>query len=150
MSDPVIKTIEVGCSADKAFDIFVNNVASWWPLDKNSVSAMAGEVAKSVTIEPKIGGQVYETGHDDTIHQWGTVKSLDPGKHIALNWHINAPESEATLVEVTFTDNKDGGTKIVLVHSQWQVLGEKAEQMRSGYDSGWVGVFEVAFQGACA
>jgi len=36
MLDPIIKTIEVPCSQAKAFDVFLNEMDSWWPLGKFS------------------------------------------------------------------------------------------------------------------
>lgn len=149
MAEPVIKTIDVPCTPEKAFDIFVTNVSSWWPLGKNSVSAMAGKVAQSVTIEPKAGGRIYEIAHDGETHEWGSVAVYDPSDRLVLNWHINSPASEATLVEITFSPNSNGGTCVNLVHSGWEILGERGSDMREGYNSGWVSVFETAFKGAC-
>ena len=79
MLDPIIKTIEVPCSQEKAFGVFVSEMGSWWPLDKRSMSLMkSGKPAKSLRIEPKQGGKIVEIGHDDTEHLWGTIKSYDP------------------------------------------------------------------------
>ncbi len=38
MLDPIVKTIEVPCSQEKAFAVFVKEMGSWWPLDKRSMS----------------------------------------------------------------------------------------------------------------
>lgn len=76
MLAPIIKTIEVPCSQKKAFGVFVNEMGSWWPLDKRSMSMrIGGQPAKSLRIEPKQGGKIVEIGHDDTEHLWGTIKS---------------------------------------------------------------------------
>ena len=32
MLDPINKTIEVRCSQEQAFRVFVNDMGSWWPL----------------------------------------------------------------------------------------------------------------------
>ena len=85
MPDPVIKTIEVPCSQANAFSIFIDKVGSWWPRDKNSVSAMQGEVAKKVEIEAKTGGSIHEIGHDDTRHEWGS--SPPTARQISWYWH---------------------------------------------------------------
>ena len=45
MPQPVIKTIEVPCSQDRAFDIFARDLGTWWPRDRHSVSAMKHETA---------------------------------------------------------------------------------------------------------
>ena len=76
MLEPIVKTIEVPCSQEKAFGVFVNDMGSWWPLDQRSMSLMHnGEPAKSLRIESKLGGKIVEIGHDDTEHHWGTIKS---------------------------------------------------------------------------
>ena len=100
MTEPIVKTLEVPCDKARAFDVFANQVATWWPLSKNTVSAMSGGVAKSVTIEPRVEGRIYEIGEDGTEHRW-------------------------------------------------EALGDRADQMREGYNNGWVGVFDEAFAAAC-
>ena len=85
MTKPIQKTIEVSCDPKQAFRMFTDKITTWWPLDKNSVSAMSGEVAKAVTLEPREGGELYETGFYDTKHKWGTVKVFEPGERLILN-----------------------------------------------------------------
>ncbi len=150
MLDPIVKTIEVPCNQQHAFDTFVNRVASWWPLDKNSVSAMNGEVAKAVVIEPSNGGAVYEIGHDDTRHDWGSVSTFDPHSQLTLEWHIGLSAEQASEVSVTFAAMDNGHTRVTLTHSRWEAFGDKAADMRNGYDNGWVGVFENAYRDACS
>ena len=85
MLDPLISTIEVLCDQEKAFSVFVNEMGSWWPLEKRSMSMHDGKSAKSLHIESKLGGRIVETGHDDTKHHWGTIKSYDPFDSIAMD-----------------------------------------------------------------
>ena len=150
MLEPIVKTIVVPCSQQMAFDIFVTRVGSWWPLDKNSVSAMNGAVAKQVVIEPRLGGKVYEIAHDDTRHEWGSVTEYKPHSLIIIDWHIGLTAENATEVSVRFTSVEEGKTQVELCHSRWEAFGEKAESMRSGYDQGWVGVFNTAYKTACS
>jgi len=148
MVDAVVKTIDVPCTPKTAFEIFTRDMGKWWPRDKHSVSAMSGETAKSVTMEPHVGGAVTEIGHDGTNHNWGSVKDFDPHSHLALLWHINKPADQATLVDVNF-DAADSGTRVTLKHHGWEVLGEEAQGQRDGYNAGWVFVFETKFAQAC-
>ncbi len=149
MLEPIIKTIEVSCSPEQAFTVFIDDMASWWPLDKNSVSAMNGEVAKSTVIEPRLGGKVYEIGHDDTQHHWGTVTQYDPYSAFSMDWHIGMSAESPSVVDVKFTDIGNGKTRVELTHGNWESFGDKAEDMRKGYNEGWVGVFEKAYCSAC-
>ncbi len=40
-------------------------------------------------------------------------------------------------------------TRVTLVHSGWQKLGEKAAKAREGYDTGWRTVLSDHFVPAC-
>ena len=150
MLDPIIKSIEVPCSQEKAFGVFVNEMGSWWPLDKRSMSMMrGGKPAKSLRIEPKLGGKIVETGHDDTEHLWGTIKSYDPHDSVSMDFHMGLPAENASLVEVRFTALEDDRTRVELTQSNWEAFGDMAEMMRGGYGSGWVIIFEQAYKSAC-
>ncbi len=60
MTDPIIKAIDVSATPDRAFDVFVHRIAKWWPLDGHAVSVADGKPALAVTMEPKVGGAIYE------------------------------------------------------------------------------------------
>ncbi len=150
MLDPIIKTIEVPGGQENAFRVFVNEMGSWWPLDKRSMSMQhGGKPAKSLRIEPKQGGKIVEIGHDDTEHHWGTIKSYDPHDSLSMDFHMGLPPENASLVEVRFTALENERTRVELTQSQWEAFGEMAEMMRGGYGSGWVIIFEQAFKSAC-
>ncbi len=150
MLDPIIKTIEVPCSQEKAFEVFVGEMGSWWPLDKRSMSMMhGGKPAKSLRIDPKQGGMIVEIGHDDTEHHWGTITSYDPHGSISMDFHMGMPPDSASLVDVRFTALEGERTRVELTQSNWEAFGDMAEMMRGGYGSGWVIIFEQAYKSAC-
>ncbi len=95
MLEPIVKTIEVPCSQEKAFRVFVNDMGSWWPLDKRSMSMKAGHPAKSLHVEAKLGGKIVEIGHDDTEHFWGTFKTFNPHESVSMNFHMGMPPENA-------------------------------------------------------
>ncbi len=149
MLDPIDFTIEVPCGQEKAFAVFVNEMGSWWPLDKRSMSMHSGKPAKSLRIEAKQGGRIVEIGHDDTEHLWGTIKSYDPHDSISMDFHMGLPPENASLVEVRFSALGNERTQVELTHSNWEAFGDMAEMMRGGYGSGWVIIFEQAYKSAC-
>ncbi|NKB56285.1 MAG: hypothetical protein GKS00_08115 [Alphaproteobacteria bacterium] len=151
MLDPIVKTIEVPCSQEKAFTVFVSEMGSWWPLDKRSMSLMQGDgkPAKSLRTEPKLGGQVVETGHDGMEFHWGTFRSYDPHNSVSMDFHMGLPPENASLVEVRFTALGDERTSVELTQSNWEAFGDMAEMMRNGYGSGWVLIFEQGYKSAC-
>ncbi len=149
MLDPIVKTIDVPCSQEKAFHVFVHEMGSWWPLHKRSMSMHAGASAKALQVEPKVGGRIVEIGHDDTEHHWGTISSYDPHGFVAMDFHMGLPPDQASLVEVRFTTLADDKTRVQLTQSNWEAFGDMAEMMYKGYGSGWVIIFEEAYKEAC-
>ena len=151
MLDPIIKTIDVPCGQEKAFAVFVNEMGSWWPLDKRSMSLMHsdGKPAKSLSIEAKQGGKIVEIGHDDTEYLWGTIRSYDPNDSVSMDFHMGLPPENASLVEVRFTALDNERTRVELTQSNFEAFGDMAEMMRGGYGSGWVIIFEQGYKSAC-
>jgi uncharacterized protein YndB with AHSA1/START domain len=149
--EPLVKTIEVPCSQEKAFRVFLE-MSSWWPLGKFTTSAIGGAPAKSIRVEPKAGGQIVEIGHDDTEHLWGTIRTYDPFEFLRMDFHIPVPgervESRST-VEVRFTTLGAERTRVVLTQSNWEAFGRRAQMMQGGYGKGWAVIFEQAYKAAC-
>jgi hypothetical protein len=149
MLDSLVKKIDVPCSQEKAFDIFVNAMSSWWPLDRFTMSAHDGKVPKSLTVDAKEGGQIVEIGHDDTEHLWGTIKTYDPFGYLAMHMHMGMPPCDS-LVEIKFQAVSDHQTQVELTHSNWEAYGEMADMMYNGYGTGWTVIFEEEFKAACS
>ncbi len=91
MLDPIVKTIEVPCSQAKAFDVFLREMDSWWPLGKFTVSAMGGAPAKAIRVDAKPGGQIVEIGPNGAEYLWGTIKSYQPHDFVSMDFHFAPP-----------------------------------------------------------
>lgn len=131
--EPVVKTITVPWPVERAFRRFTEEIAAWWPLATHSVGQSE---ARTCALEPREGGRLYETGDDGSEHAWGTVTRWDPPRAVAFTWHPGrAPETHQE-VEVTF-DPVEDGTRVRVVHTGWERLGEKAAETREGYVDGW-------------
>ncbi len=152
MIEPLVKTIEVPCDQETAFGVFVNEMDSWWPLSRFTVSAMGGGVAKALRVEPRVGGTIVEIGHDNTEYLWGTFQSFDPHDSISMDFHIPQPGEvveSRTLVEVRFMPVEDDRTRVELTQTNWEALGEWGATLRGGYDGGWDDIFGQAYKTAC-
>ncbi|WP_420858988.1 SRPBCC domain-containing protein [Marivivens marinus] len=137
MTDPIIKTVIVNCDPARAFDVFANRIADWWPLEGHVVSAAAGKAALAVTIEPRVGGAVYETMHVGGRAEWGEVLIYDPGTRLAMTWHPGNNADNPTRVEVGFAATDDGRCAVTLTHTGWEVWADQAGPRRDNYDKGW-------------
>jgi hypothetical protein len=143
---PVKKRITVPCAPQAAFDTFARNLSTWWPKE-HSTAAMNGGTPKAIILEPKPGGRLYEVGTDGGETEWGSVREWDDGKSLVLNWHIGRPVEDTTTVEVSFSA-VDDGTEVVLIHRDFERMGEDGPGMREGYNGGWVNVFENHYANA--
>ncbi|MEP1201112.1 SRPBCC domain-containing protein [Tateyamaria sp.] len=141
MTDPIIKTIDVPCGVNRAFEIFVNRISAWWPLDGHAASAAAGKAALGVTIEPKVGGAIYETMYDGTRSDWGEILEYEAGRKLAMTWHPGNNAENPTRVDVAFEQMSDALTRVTLTHSGWEVWADEAADKRQSYDTGWDFVF---------
>ena len=148
MTDPIVKTLDLPCAAARGFAIFVGDIARWWP-GSHSVSGGAGEVPKAITIEPRVGGAVYETMYTGETTPWGEVLEFEEGRHLAMTWHPGNNADNPTRVTVSFEDLPGGTSRLTLVHSDWEAWAETAEERRGGYDKGWDVVLIEHFLPAC-
>ncbi|SKC50327.1 SRPBCC domain-containing protein [Krasilnikoviella flava] len=130
--DVLRRSVTVRLAPDDAFRLFTAGLAEWWPLDTHSVGRVD---ALDVVLEPGIGGRLVETLADGSAAVWGVVTQWDAPRRVAFTWHPGTPETEGTLVEVTFRAAGDG-TEVELAHSGWARRAD-GERARGSYGSGW-------------
>ncbi|MCM3876991.1 MAG: SRPBCC family protein [Thermoanaerobaculia bacterium] len=146
---PLERSVTVPKSPADAFRIFTVGIATWWPLSKFSVSHGKAKTAKTCAFEPFVGGEIYEVDENGTRCAWGRVVAWNPPSRVAFTWHPGGEPAEAQDIEVTFR-NDGKATRVTLVHSGWQRLGEKGASAREGYGEGWGFVLGEAYATACA
>jgi len=143
---PVVKSIDVRRSAADAFRLFTQEIAAWWPMETHTRAKSAeGERTVRVTIEPRVGGRVYETLHDGRELEWGEVRAWDPGRLFAMGWRLGRPAEQTTDVSVRFEPIDTQCCRVTLTHENWERMGDEAETLRNAYNNGWVAVFEKGF-----
>jgi uncharacterized protein YndB with AHSA1/START domain len=146
----VSKTITVDADREHAFRVFTDEIGSWWPFDTKAIGQVP---ATTAVLEPRAGGRWFERGEDGSECEWGRVVAFEPPERLVLNWQIGAdwrydPTLE-TEVEIRFSAEDAGRTRVDLEHRGLEAYGEQAEQMKSIFDSpaGWgelLGLFAAA------
>ncbi len=136
----VHRSVTVKASVEKAFAVFTEAFTTWWP-PTYQISPNGYEAA---FIEPRLGGRWYQRCPDGSEQDWGTVLAWDPPHHVRLTWQIDAewqydPDpSHASEVDVTFTDEGNGLTRVDLVHSRFDQLAGAASLAETvGGENGW-------------
>jgi len=130
---PVHQDTLVRSDIEHTFDVFVRTIGLWWP---RRISAGQEELAE-VTLEPRLGGRVYETWHDGTEVGWGTIVAWSPPSGFTMNWTATP---EPTEVELTFTTLGPALTRVAVDHRGWDALTEEQAAkdcaLPGGYNGG--------------
>jgi uncharacterized protein YndB with AHSA1/START domain len=143
----VRKEITVRATPGRAFEVFTAGMSTWWPMETHAV----GPTPATSVIEPGAGGRIYSLAEDGTESDWGQVLVWEPPERLVMAWLLNPqwahePDPEkASEVEVRFSDQGDGTTRVELVHSGFERYAEGGEDMREQVDSagGWGSLLEL-------
>lgn len=133
MIEPIRLEFEVACPVDRAFEVWTDRIATWWPKD-HTVSAEEDLV---VVLEGRAGGRIFERRTNGLEHDWGVVTIWDPPNRLAYTWHLNREPTDATDVEVRFLPLGGDGTRVEIEHRGWERLGAAGEHWRDRNFGGW-------------
>ena len=133
MIEPLQFSMDVEVSAERAFTIWTQKFASWWPLD-HTVTAERG---LTIVLEPRLGGRLYERTAEGEVHEWGEITAWDPPRSFSYLWHLRADRSDATDVELSFVPIGENSTRVEVLHSGWDRLGANGEDWRKRNTGGW-------------
>jgi uncharacterized protein YndB with AHSA1/START domain len=137
----VHKSIVVDAPIDRAFHVFTQEMASWWPPEHHILDAPLAEMV----VEPRVGGRLYDRGTDGSECQWARVLAYEPPTlfvfswDINLQWQIEADHERTSEVEIRFTADGDGRTRVDLEHRNLDRHGDGWDKMRDavGSPDGW-------------
>lgn len=137
----VRRSVSVPLPPERAFELFTARMTEFWPSEHSIGESAIAEVV----LEPRVGGRWYERGVDGAECDWGRVAEWAPPGKVVLHWQIGAnwkfDPDLSTEVELTFTAEEPGRTRVDLRHRHLERYGDQAEQMRAVFDSpgGWTG-----------
>ena len=144
---PVRRSVTVKIGVEHAFRVFTEGFDTWWPRTHHiGKSPMTRAV-----IEPFLGGRMYSEQVDGTDCPWGQITAWDPPRRFVFAWQIThqwgyEPDlSKASEVEVRFTPEADGSTRVDLEHRHFERMGAGATEMRTAVsgDGGWGGLLKL-------
>lgn len=134
----------VEAPVDQVFTLFTEGIGTWWNPDHHIIDApLAGMV-----FEPRVGGHVYDVGTDGSECRWGRVLAYEPPHRVVFSWDINtrwqleSDPARTSEVEVTFTPEGPGATRVHLEHRHLERHGEGWVGVRGGLGSGWTSGLE--------
>ena len=137
----VRREIVVDAPIEKAFTVFTDRFGDFKPPEHNLLSVPIIETV----FEPKVGGNIVDRGTDGSECRWARILAYDPPHRVVFSWDISStwqvetdPEHTSE-VEVTFTAEIPGRTRVELEHRHIDRHGPGWEQVRDGvgHDQGW-------------
>lgn len=134
--------ITVAVSVDRAFQVFTEQFDQIKPREHN---LLAPEVIAETVFESRVGGHVYDRGENGSICRWARVLAFEPPRRFVISWDISptwqlvTDPAQASEVEVTFTEEGPGQTRVELEHRHLERHGEGWESVRDGVanEGGW-------------
>jgi uncharacterized protein YndB with AHSA1/START domain/uncharacterized damage-inducible protein DinB len=145
---PTVKrSVTVRANPERAFDVFTAGFDTWWPRSHH----IGKQPLQRAVIEPHVGGRCYGREADGNECQWGTVTAWEPPTRLMIAWQIDPswqfdPDlSHASEVEVVFTPEANGMTRVDLEHRHFERHGKDFERVRSGVggEGGWGGLLRI-------
>jgi uncharacterized protein YndB with AHSA1/START domain len=144
---PVRKSITVKAIPERAFRVFTEEIDSWWPRTHHIGQS---PMTKAI-IEPRPGGRCYSEQQDGTPCDWGEVLVWDPPARFVMAWRVTPcwqfePDlAKSSEVEVRFTPEPAGGTRVDLEHRYFERHGAGGDAMRSAVNEpgGWGLILEL-------
>jgi len=142
---PIRRAVRVHAPPERAFSVFADGLATWWPREYS----WAGAVVDTIAIEPREGGRCFERGPYGFSCDWGRVLIWEPPQRLAFTWQIT-PErlpqpdpAKASEVDVSFSP-EGSGTDVSLEHRGFERHGEGSAEYRIGMDmpEGWMLLLE--------
>ncbi len=143
----VKKSVVVNASVEHAFKVFTDGYDTWWPRTHHIGKS---PMTKAI-IEAKPGGRCYTEQQDGTECDWGTVLVWEPPHRLMLAWQIThewgyQPDlAQSSEVDIRFTAEPGGRTRVDLEHRHFERHGAGGDDMRMKVDSpnGWGGLLDL-------
>jgi uncharacterized protein YndB with AHSA1/START domain len=143
---PVRKSVLVKATPEHAFEVFTARVDRWWP----KAHGIGATPVRQSIIEPFVGGRWYTRHEDGTDAVVGHVRVWQPGRQFVVSWEIDSKwkadsrVAMASEVDVRFTPDADGSTRVELEHRDFERMGAaEGEVMRGSVDGGWPGMLDL-------
>ncbi|QGG94226.1 SRPBCC family protein [Actinomarinicola tropica] len=137
----VRRSVTVDAPLAQAFDLFVERFGDFKPREHNLLGAEIVETR----FEPQVGGHIYDRAADGSECRWARILAYEPPARLVFSWDISptwqleADTSNASEVEVRFTEETPTRTLVELEHRHLERHGPGWESVRDGVadEGGW-------------
>jgi hypothetical protein len=131
---PVRQAVSIESTVEHTFDVFVREIAAWWPLDPFSFGGR--DRISTVTVDRTTGGRVTEHWHDGTERDWGVILDWREPSGFTMTWNVTG---EPTEVELRFIALKPNLTRVEVEHRGWERLNDEQLAAACALPGGYLG-----------
>jgi uncharacterized protein YndB with AHSA1/START domain len=111
----VLVALRVDVPAQRAFDVFVNDIGVWW--QPNGLFRTSPGAPGTLAFEGGDGGVLVETSPDGESYHIGRVLEWKPPQRLVFSWQQpDFPDDLVTEVEVRFDAVEEGVTRVSVEH----------------------------------
>jgi len=132
MAELLVRTIELACPPEHAFDVFTDMIDLWWP--RGHRKHREGRLRLAAIP----GGALVDRAPDGTEWTMGQVTGVERPHRLDLHWYPGSAAA-ATSVEIRFAD-REGGTTVTVTHRPLLETTSIWPQRVALFTSGWEAV----------
>ena len=133
--EAVRREVVVDLPPARAFELFTDDMTSWWPAQHHIGSAPI----ERIVVEPRAGGRWYTRHQDGSETSTGAVVAWEPPARVVVTWQIGADwqyhDDLITTVEVRFEPAGEGRTRVLLEHRDLANYGADAAKMQETFEA---------------
>lgn len=137
----VIREVVVPVPIEAAFAGFTERFGDFKPPEHNLLAVPITETV----FEPRVGGAIIDRGADGSECRWARILRYEPPSRVIFSWdigptwQIETDPTKTSEVDVRFTTEEAGHTRVRLEHRHLDRHGPGWEGTREGIaaDQGW-------------
>ena len=125
--------IPIKASRTTVWRALIDDIAAWWPKQAFMTKA------KKFTLEPKVGGRVFEDKGDGTGGIWWHVHAIETNEYLVLTGHIwpGMGGPATTIAKLSLEDR--GNQTILRIHDC--LFGRLTDERVAKVKEGWMHLF---------
>jgi uncharacterized protein YndB with AHSA1/START domain len=127
------KTVLLRCPAERAFQLFTEQISDWWPKTHRPTK----DPESRLFIEP--AGRFWELSRDGREVELGRVLAWDPPRRLEFDFYLGTNPSQPTAVEVIFTSESEG-TRVTIHHRPKSESQDLWSQRAPIFEKSWEAV----------
>ena len=115
--------VTVALPPERAFDVFTEQMDSWWPSQGVFPYSFAPKSTfpRHIRFEPQLDGRYYETFADGSEYTIGRITEWQPPTQLAYTWRDPTWAGD-TLIQLIFT-SADEGARVTYQQSGFEAAG---------------------------